>query len=216
MGPLALLLTACGGLAAPTPSAYADGLPKFTGYTLPGSLGEPVKPAEGKPVVREEKTGLGVTILYSVYDRADGRPGDLWNTGVKGLEDSFVPGKDSNGQVGARKLDTNARYLYLYQVIHDSGRDSVVKSATVRLLVDPQLIKSWGYFGKKGEAGRGRQPGVGIGFAQDFRRSEDQQGRGRRTADLDRASGGDGSQVQRSVAVLPGEEALPHRPHRGG
>ncbi len=168
VGPLALLLTACGVFAAPTPSIQADGLPKFTGYTLPGSLGEPMKPAEGKPIVREERTGLGVSVLYSVYDRADGRPGDIWNTGVKGLEDAFVAGKDGGGQIGARKLDTNARYLYLYQVIHDSGRESVVKTATIRLLVDPQLITSWGYFvtrkpeGKPGE----EVPGVGIGFAQ--------------------------------------------------
>ena len=46
-GPLALAFVACGVFAAPTPPAQADGLPKFTGYTLPGSLGEPVKPAEG-------------------------------------------------------------------------------------------------------------------------------------------------------------------------
>ena len=110
VGPLALLITVCGVLAAPTPSVKAEGLPKFTGYTTPGSVGEPMRPAEGKPIVREEKNGLGVTVLYSVYDRADGRPGDIWNTGIKGLDESFTAGKDPTGQTGARKLPISTEH----------------------------------------------------------------------------------------------------------
>ena len=174
VGPLGLLLTFCGLVVAPTPEVNAEGLPKFTGYTLPGSLGEPQgKPVEGKPAARQEKDGLGATVLYGVFDRAEGRPGDVFNTGIPALEEQFVPGKDAAGQVGARKLDTNARYLYLYQVINDSGRDSVVKTTTIRLLVDPQLITSWGYFFKPaqpqpGEAPVGEGPkGEGVGFAEE-------------------------------------------------
>ena len=37
-----------------------------------------------------------------------------------------------------RKLDTRARYLYLYQVVNDSRRDSSVRTTSVRLIVDPR------------------------------------------------------------------------------
>src|SRR5205085_5391366 len=59
--------------------------------------------------------------------------------------------------------DTKAKYLYLYQVVNDRGLDPLeggvkpaaffvenppqpVVSTSVRLMVDPRYITSWGYF----------------------------------------------------------------------
>src|SRR5262249_16052255 len=68
------------------------------------------------------------------------------------------------GTRGSDKLDTTARYLYLYQVINDSGRPAQFKQTAIRLLVPPHLITSWGHFAQKQGAGVGR----GVGFSMDF------------------------------------------------
>ena len=40
-----------------------------------------------------------------------------------------------------------ARYLYLYQVDNDRGSKSPIQTVTIRLIIDPSLITSWGFFG---------------------------------------------------------------------
>jgi hypothetical protein len=107
-------------------------------------------------------TAIGATVYYRVFDLSDGDPDDPWGTGFKRLTDILVPGSASRGR-GSDKLDTAARYLYLYQVINDSGRPAQIKNTAVRLLVPPHLVTSWGHFAfKKGDAIRG------IGFAMEF------------------------------------------------
>ena len=82
------------------------------------------------------------------------------------------PAKKNSGQdERCASSDTNARYLYLYQVVHDSKRDSVVKTATIRLVIDPQLITSFGSFVFRKPEGPPKPgediTGQGVGFAQE-------------------------------------------------
>jgi hypothetical protein len=142
-------------------AARTEGLEKFTGYTRPGHPSGPpgpIKPASNAP----EDTPIGATMYFKVYELGDGVPGDPWGTGFGNLESFFVPGQASRGR-GSDRLDTTARYLYLYQAVNDSERDGQVKSAAVRLLVEPHYITSWGHFAQqRQEAGRG------VSFAADF------------------------------------------------
>lgn len=93
---------------------------------------QPTAPGEAKPVgLEREKTGLGGTVYFRVYDLSEGIEGDPWGTGFKNLATSFTAGKDPTGNHPSQKLDTSARYLYLYQTINDSKRESVVKQTTV-------------------------------------------------------------------------------------
>jgi uncharacterized membrane protein YgcG len=149
------------GLALVPSAARAEGLTKFTGYTRPGSPTGPEGPikAVGLP---PDQTPIGATVYFKVFELGDGDPADPWRTGFKNLEDFFVAGKAMRGR-GSEKLDTTARYLYVYQVINDSGRDGQVKSAAVRLLVEPHLITSWGHFTQK--MGEGVK---GVGFSMYF------------------------------------------------
>ena len=148
------LLVAC--LLA-VPSARADALKAYTGYTRPGFTAEE---RAAKPVaVGAVKTAFGATVYFAVLDGKDGPPGDTWGTGVKDFDTMFSAGLDSPN----RTLDTSARYLYLYQVVNDSGRDSAVLQATVRLLVDPRAITSWGHFAAKKD-----NKTQGVGFAAAF------------------------------------------------
>src|SRR5207248_7614239 len=66
-----------------------------------------------------------------------------------------------------KALDTNARYLYLYQVINDSGRTGRIQTTTIRLLVPPELITSWGHFVEKAR-GEKAEGVAGVGFAMTF------------------------------------------------
>lgn len=142
--------------------AWSGELPKFTGYTRPGIPTSPPGPIK---VVgdKETDTPIGATVYFKVFERGDGDDGDPWGTGFKDFDSAFVPGATTRGR-NPEKLDTTARYLYLYQVINDSYRPAQVKSVAVRLLVPPHLITSWGHFAEKPEKGKGR----GVGFAMHF------------------------------------------------
>ena len=107
-------------------SARAESLPKFTGYTRPGIK----KVAEGK------EYALGVTVYYQVYDREGGKEGDPWQTGWKDLAADFIPGKWSKDAEKSPDLDTKARYLYLYQVVHDGDKRGKVASVAIPLEPD--------------------------------------------------------------------------------
>jgi hypothetical protein len=140
----------------------AGELPKFTGYTRPGiptAPPGPIKVAGDK----DADNPIGVTVYFKVFERSDADEDDLWGTGYKDLDSAFVPGVTAHGR-NPDKLDTSARYLYLYQVINDSYRPAQVKSVAVRLLVPPHLITSWGHFAEKPEKGAAR----GVGFAMLF------------------------------------------------
>jgi hypothetical protein len=142
--------------------AQAGEMPKFTGYTRPGIPTAPPGPIQVAGD-KEADNPIGATVYFKVFERSDGDDSDPWGAGYKDLDSAFVHGPASRGR-NAEKLDTTARYLYLYQVINDSYRPAQVKSVAVRLLVPPHLITSWGHFAEKPEKGKGR----GVGFAMHF------------------------------------------------
>jgi hypothetical protein len=155
------LLTASAGLA--DPPARADVLKRFSGYTRPGTNEATIRAAGA---ARTEKGRLGSTVYYMVLERADGTEAGTWGSGIKSFDTFFIPGRDRSD----KKLDTSARYLYLYQVVNDrppaGGRLSgSVQSATLRLLVDPGRLTSWGHFARSDE--NESKDVQGVGFAVD-------------------------------------------------
>ncbi|MGL4551119.1 MAG: hypothetical protein ACRC33_08025, partial [Gemmataceae bacterium] len=161
----ALLLAALAG-AATRQAAHAGPLPEFTGYSRIGYPPDGVNkddPAVGEAL--KSARPLGVTIYYMVLDQqAEGTRGtenDRWGTGVPNFDKSFVSGL--NNDRGA--LDPDARYLYLYQVVNDSGRESAVKTVSIRLVVEPRLITSWGHFVERKKTEKGESAVRGVGFA---------------------------------------------------
>ncbi len=132
------------------------------GYATPGSpMSAKIKTIDGNI--------LGGTVYYAVYRRT-GRAGDAW--GIRGNFDStFVEGENIRRGVSPH-LDSDAEYLYLYQVVNDRAlhdpalnkkgavipgnfdpnnkytRD--IASFSLRLIVDPRYITSWGYFSETG------------------------------------------------------------------
>jgi hypothetical protein len=152
-------------LAVVPAPARADGLPRFTGYTRPGFPTGPAGGPEARATAAnpsDPRSPIGATVYFRVFDLKDGDPGDPWATGIKNLTGSFVPGSASLGR-GSDKLDRAARYLYLYQVINDSGRPAQIKSTAIRLLAPPYLITSWGYFAPKKD-----DTAHGLGFSMAF------------------------------------------------
>src|SRR5207302_1740171 len=87
-------------------------------------------------------------------------------------------------------LDKTARYLYLYQTFNDRHTDQSVRRTTIRLLVPPDRITSWGYF-------------EGVGFAVE-------QGKGIRPINSTTVTGvsnnvGERVFLEQSPAYLPGK-----------
>ena len=155
---------------APLAPARADGLQKFTGYATPGVPPDVVKPNGDVISAADEPKAFGGSLYFMVLDRGDGHGNDAWGTKIKDFDQNFQAGLD-----GALKpspgLDKKARYLYLYQVINDRGSPSPISDVTIRLIIDPALITSWGYFGpahaKDPKAKLG--VGTGVGFLSDDR-----------------------------------------------
>ncbi|MFO0877256.1 MAG: hypothetical protein U0840_07760 [Gemmataceae bacterium] len=154
---LAVLLIGRTNAAAP--------LSDYTGYTR---IGFP--PADDRidpkiaPAAGPDARALGVTVYYMVLDRkvSNGKngPGDIFGTGIANFDSSFVAGKNSDRD----RIDTEARYLYLYQVVNDSNREAAVKSASVQLIIDPRLITSWGFFSHRKKTDKGQVVRQGISF----------------------------------------------------
>jgi len=162
-GVLGATLTA---VLAACPVTQGGPLEDFTGYTR---IGFP--PTEGKvdpkfAQAAKEMKAIGLTIYYMVYDRKTGKSvaGDIYGVGIESFDATFFSGLDSD----RGKLDTETRYLYLYQVVNDSGRPAVVKDIAIRLLVDPRLITSWGYFVKRTKNEKGVVGKQGLGFSMQF------------------------------------------------
>ncbi len=160
-----LPLLACLACAVVGVGAQAGQIKEFTGYTRPG---EPPDPDQEQP--RGDKpfpaVFMGGTVYFMVLDRADGRDGDSWGTGLADFDARFVPGKGATDIGNSPGLDTGARYLYLYQVQNDrEGANTNLTRATVRVIVPPYLITSWGHFGPPRGAAAGQGQGVsGVGF----------------------------------------------------
>ncbi|MCS7045014.1 MAG: PEP-CTERM sorting domain-containing protein [Gemmataceae bacterium] len=133
------------------------------GYVTPGTpLGPNLQDSGGKI--------LGGTVYYAVFRRV-GRLGDSWGIGPN-FDSHFVEGENIRRGVSPH-LDTEAEYLYLYQVVNDravhdpklnrptkTGEIGValrpanenrkltedIASFSLRLVIDPRQITSWGYF----------------------------------------------------------------------
>jgi len=150
-----------------TASVRAGPVEGFTGYTR---IGDPPLEGKGDPKIKltaEEAKGIGVTVYFMVLDRrapVKGKvhSGDTFGLGVENADRMFVPSRTSD----RGKLDTEARYLYLYQVVNDSRRDDAARDVAVRLIVDPRYITSVGHF--RDEVKKEKAKGtfrIGLGFA---------------------------------------------------
>lgn len=168
------VLLAAGLLAviANAPVNAARPLPEFTGYTrigYPNSEGADDKAAEKVAPVAREAKAIGVTVYYMVLDRraASSRgtasDGDTFGTGIKDFDNYFIAGRNAD----RRHLDTRVRYLYLYQVVNDSGREAAVRNTSIRLIIEPRLISSWGHFSERREE-KGVDLRRGLGFTSAF------------------------------------------------
>lgn len=147
------------------------------GYATPGSpMSAKIKAIDGNI--------LGGTVYYAVFRRT-GRAGDTWGVRAN-FDSSFVEGENIRRAVSPH-LDTEAEYLYLYQVVNDRAihdpmfnkpkgeipavvdeQDKYTKdiaSFSLRLVVDPRHITSWGYFSDTGFAlrvAKENQPNVPV------------------------------------------------------
>ena len=141
----ALGLVALTGLFV-TATVNAGPREDFTGYTRIGS-----PPTEGKKTAEYKAVAaypeaLGATVYYMVFDQQTGKvinaSGDVFGTNFGRFDKTLVAGLNSDRP----NLDTKARYLYLYQIVNDSGLQAGVKDITIRLLVPIDRITSWGHF----------------------------------------------------------------------
>jgi len=160
------LMLLLGGLPS---GVQAGPLRDYMGYTRPGYPPSDPNAAPVRPVAEERgpRGPIGGTVYFEVFDqeKGEGLPGDPWSSGIKGIAAGFVPGSDQSLTTSSPKLDTSARYLYLYQTINDRGADSGnIKMSTVRLLIDPQYITSWGHFSFRTEKEGGKAEIRGVSF----------------------------------------------------
>src|SRR5262245_15383102 len=183
-------------------SDYLDQpLRRYTGYTRPGAPPDRAGADDKMPEGTDAREALGGTIYFAVYERVADRTersdqddgearedkndkgdkklkpakNDTWGTGIENFDTIFTRGKEIEGGTSPT-LDKTARYLYLYQTVNDRGTEGVITSTSVRLLVDPKAITSWGYLPSMGFAARPREwaPQTKIGIrAADF---EDREG----------------------------------------
>ena len=164
---LAGLAFTAGAPARRSRPARAEGLQRFTGYATPGTPPDVIKPNGEIISAADEPKAFGGSIYFMVLDRGDGHGNDTWGTKIKDFDLTYQAGLD-----GALKpspgLDKKARYLYLYQVINDRGSPSPIDTVTIRLIIDPALITSWGYFGPPTpRIPRRSWAATGVGFLSD-------------------------------------------------
>jgi hypothetical protein len=136
------------------------------GYTRPGTPNDTFKDGKVIPVAWDDDYKgriLGGSVYFAVYEQTgfETDTGDVFGTGMVGIDNLFREGRSTDGTY-SRMFDTRAKYLYLYMVVNDRGLDPPkgkvlpaafrnfrtedIITATVKLLVDPREITSWGYF----------------------------------------------------------------------
>ncbi len=138
------------------------------GYTRPGNPDDGFDPRTNKvlPVAFGADTMkvLGATVYFAVYERSGLGESDTWGAGLASFDGRFVEGQNFQGGYSPR-LDTKAKYLYVYQIVNDrtleprknktalavdggektpSAED--ISTFYLKLLVDPRYITSWGHF----------------------------------------------------------------------
>ncbi len=158
---LAFLAAVLAPLAPPT--ARAEGLQRFTGYANPGTPSDKILANGEIDSTADAPKAFGGSIYFMVLDRGEGRGDDTWGTGIKSFDTQFQTGLD-DALKPSPGLDKKARYLYLYQVVNDRGSKSPIHEVTIRLIIDPALITSWGYFAEAKKA-QGQGPGAGRASA---------------------------------------------------
>lgn len=141
------------------------------GIVSPGDI-----PSGTKLVDRGSYKTFGGTVYFAVYRKIANANGDTWGVGRSDFDTQFVPGESYRSTFSPR-LDTDAEYLYLYQVVNDRGFHDLklpenkstvitpvamdnaeqrapitreVASFSLFLRTDPRLITSWGYFDESG------------------------------------------------------------------
>ena len=138
-------LIALSGLLV-TATVNASPIENFTGYTRIGFPPTKGKKSEEYRRVASHPEALGATVYFMVLDRETGKvvaaSNDSFGTRFAGFDQMLVAGLNSDRP----NLDTKARYLYLYQIVNDSGLQAAVKDITIRLLVPTDRITSWGHF----------------------------------------------------------------------
>jgi hypothetical protein len=136
-----------------------------SGYCRPGNPNDVFKDGKLIEIAWDDEYKdryLGATVYFAVYERSGpGDAGDVFGTGMPGIDDMFKEGRGTNG-IYSPAFDVSAKYLYVYQVVNDRGLDPKkeipvgaafrefrtedIVSATVKLLVEPCEITSWGHF----------------------------------------------------------------------
>jgi hypothetical protein len=159
MAGLAFLAGAIGPLTPST--ARAEGLQRYTGYANPGSPSDVVKPNGDVISAADEPKAFGGSVYFMVLDRGEGRGNDSWGSKIKDFDLQYKNGVD-DALKPSPGLDKKARYLYLYQVINDRGSKSPIHEATIRLVIDPALITSWGYFARSKKDNKAVAQGIGF------------------------------------------------------
>lgn len=96
---------------------------------------------------------LSGNVYYAVFRRDDRNLDDPWGVGLTDIGDFFRPGVDAKGNPSPL-LDSKAKYLYLYQVTNPHKTFPPILSASIKLIVEPRAITSWGYFEARGFATR--------------------------------------------------------------
>jgi hypothetical protein len=142
------------------------------GIVSPGDI-----PSGTKLVDRGAYKTFGGTVYFAVYKRTTAiGGGDTWGVGRSDFDGLFVPGESYRATFSPR-LDTDAEYLYLYEVVNDRGfhdlklpQNKAIKETPVAVLggeertpitrevasfslflrTDPRLITSWGFFEDSG------------------------------------------------------------------
>jgi hypothetical protein len=137
------------------------------GYTRPGNPEDGFDPRTAKvlPVAFGVDTMkiLGATVYFAVYERSGLGDNDTWGAGMPNFDGRFVEGQNFQGGFSPR-LDTKAKYLYVYQIVNDrllepnKNRTKLavdgekaptaeeISTFYLKLLVDPRYITSWGHF----------------------------------------------------------------------
>lgn len=124
---------------------------------------------------------MGGTVYFVVFKNTGLFEGDTFNTGLANFDGRFETGR-SHRDTMSPGIDRKAKYLYLYQIVNDRSLDSRVTQVagaksnegiinplfapnetklpvtedianfSLKLLVDPRYITSWGHFHDAGFA----------------------------------------------------------------
>lgn len=123
----------------------AGELKSFQGYTRPGIHEAMLPPTRLAAGDEDRGQPFGASVYFMVFELSQPGEADPWGTGIPNFAKSFKPGLHV-GQGPSPELNAQANYLYLYQVVNDRPSKTPVESVSIKLLVEPKDISSWGSF----------------------------------------------------------------------